>query len=584
MKTVRRIVGLANFLDGTEESTATAQYLKGARLGKGSALAIVRPTKLQQIPEIVQASVDAGCAVLVQGSNTGLTGGSVPRSQSDGRPTVVISMKNFDTVVPIDGGERVVCLAGVGLASLSRFVAENFPDRESHSILGSTFLDPTTAAGVAYGSGGTQVRKGPAFTERALYLKVHHDKYHRPIVKLVNTLGIEDLDSEEGEVIAHTGWDGVLRKLDAYIDVVNNEGDNTMKSSNDTYGTHPSHDSSYRDSVCTLDKNVSRFNADTRGLDCNRSEGKVLILATVHDTFAAPTTAKTYWLSFDDLETATAFKQDVCLDNPADLPMSIEYLDRDSFDIIDGAGRCMGQFIKFFGSDSPIVGAAWALKLKVEALNVRGAGTLPDTVQYYLNDLLPALLPKEIMAMGKARDHHIATTVGDFNGSLGRFEERFKKFREKHGDKIGIHECTKASERNGVTAFRFIAAAAFKTYCVGQGLQGISVDYALPKNDSRAPQVETKPVKRMRYSHFGCNVVHEDLAYEQGVDTHAAKMELKHVVDGICGGRLPAEHGHGTEYKAPKDTQERWKAMDPLNVMNPGVGGLSTRYRYETEP
>jgi D-lactate dehydrogenase len=88
------------------------------------------------------------------------------------------------------------------------------------------------------------------------------------------------------------------------------------------------------------------------------------------------------------------------------------------------------------------------------------------------------------------------------------------------------------------------------------------------------------PVKRMSYSHFGCNVVHEDMAFEQGVDTHEAKMELKWVVDHVCKGKLPAEHGHGLEYHAPKDTQQRWQNMDPLNVMNPGVGDLSSNYRY----
>ena len=584
VKTLRRIVGLKNYLDGREQTTQTAPFLKGARLSQGTALAIVRPTKLKQIQEIVQASVDAGCVVLVQGSNTGLTGGSTPRNQTDGRPTVLISMKNFDTVFPIDGGEKVVCLAGVGLASLKNFVSENF-DRESHSILGSTFLNPTTAAGVAYGSGGTQIRKGPACTERALYLKVIPDKYGKHIVKVVNTLGIEDLDSEEGEFVAHKGWDGVIPKLDRYVDDVKNERDNIMKKSNNTYGKRQSHDQNYKEKLCKIDGNVSRFNADTTGLECNRSEGKVLILATVHDTFKAPSRAKTYWLSFADLDTATKFKTEVCLDNPADLPMSLEYMDRDTFDVVDSAGRCMGHFIKFFGSASPTVSAAWALKLKVEALDIRGASTFPDTVQYYANNFLPAILPKQIMEMGKARDHHIATTVGDYNGSLDRFEERLAKFREEYEGKIDVHECSTASEKNGVTAFRFIAAPAFKTYCVGTGLQGFSVDYALPKNYSTSPELpgSNQPIKRMRYSHFGCNVIHEDLAYAQGVDTHAAKMELKHVVDEVCNGRLPAEHGHGTEYKAPTDTKKRWMRMDPLNVLNPGVGGLSTRYKYEKE-
>jgi D-lactate dehydrogenase len=418
-----------------------------------------------------------------------------------------------------------------------------------------------------------------------LYLKVVPDKYGKHIVKVVNTLGIEDLDSEEGEFVAHKSWDGVIPKLDSYIDVVKNQQDNTMKNSNDTYGKHQSHDSNYKENLCTVDNNVSRFNADTKGLDCNRSEGKVLILATVHDTFESPSKSKSYWLSFEDLETTVKFKTEVCLDNPADLPMSIEYMDRDSFDVIDQAGRFMGHFIKFFGSASPIVSAGWAVKLKVEALDIRGAATFPDTFQYYLNTLLPSVLPKKIMDMAKSRDHHIATTIGDYNGSLDRFEERFAKFCKEHEGKIDVHECTTASEKNGVTAFRFIAAAAFKTYCVGTGLQGISVDYALPKNHSTSPQLpeSNQPVKRMRYSHFGCNVVHEDLAYAQGVDTHASKMELKHVVDEVCKGRLPAEHGHGTEYQAPADTQKRWMKMDPFNVMNPGVGGLSTKYRYEKE-
>jgi len=586
VKTLKRIVGRKNLWDGREQTTETAAYLKGARLGSGKArLAIVRPTKLKQIPEIVQESVDAGCAVLVQGSNTGLTGGSTPRYQTDGRPTVLISMKNFDTVFPIDDGEKVVCLAGVGLASLKHFVLDNFPERESHSILGSTFLNPTTAAGVAYGSGGTQIRKGPACTERALYLKVVPDKYGKHIVKVVNTLGIEDLDSEEGEFVAHKGWEGVIPKLDSYIDVVKNEQDNRMKRSNDTYGKRASHDEKYKESLCTLDNHVSRFNADTKGLECNRSEGKVLILATVHDTFKAPPKAKSYWLSFTDLETTIKFKTEVCLDNPEDLPMSLEYMDRDSFDVIDSAGRMMGHFIKFFGSASPIVSAGWAFKLKIEALDIRGAATFPDRFQYYFSSFLPAILPKKIMELGKARDHHIATTVGDYNGSLGRFEERFAKFSKENEGKIDVYECTTASEKNGVTAFRFIAAAAFKTYCVGTGLQGFSVDYALPKNFSGSPELpeNNQPVKRMRYSHFGCNVVHEDLAYVQGVDTHAAKMELKQVVDEVYHGRLPAEHGHGTEYRAPADTQQRWMKMDPLNVMNPGVGGLSTKYRYEKE-
>jgi D-lactate dehydrogenase len=331
-----------------------------------------------------------------------------------------------------------------------------------------------------------------------------------------------------------------------------------------------------------LDSKVSRFNADTKGCECNRSEGKVLILASVHDTFPAPKRDKTYWLSFTDLDMALKFRCEVCLDNPEDVPVSIEYMDRDSFDVIDGAGRVMGDVIKVLGTASPLVSKLWNIKLWIEGLNVRGASTFVDSFMYMLNPIFPPVLPSRIMEMGRSKDHHIAITIGDFDGSLDRFEKRFAIFRQEHEGKIDLHECTTSWEKSAITSFRFIAAPAFRTYCVGSGLQGISVDYALPKNHGEEPQLppSNMPVKRMRYSHFGCNVVHEDLAFEQGVDTHEAKMELKRVVDHVCKGKLPAEHGHGTEYHAPKGTQQRWQNMDPLNVMNPGVGGLSSNYRY----
>ena len=86
----------------------------------------------------------------------------------------------------------------------------------------------------------------------------------------------------------------------------------------------------------------------------------------------------------------------------------------------------------------------------------------------------------------------------------------------------------------------------------------------------------------MRYSHFGCNVVHEDLAYPLGSDTHSAKLSLKYSVENL-GGKLPAEHGHGTEYIAASDAQARWKQMDPSNTMNPGLGGLSSKPFYKTQ-
>jgi len=579
-KILAAIVGVNNISDGRHETTVTSQFLKGARIGGGGqALAIVTPQSLRDTLACAQAIIAADCVILPQGANTGLVGGSVPRVEWD-RPAVIISMKYLDTFFPIDDGKRVVCMAGAGLATLANVIPTWFPDRESHSILGSTFLNPTTAAGVALGSGGTQLRKGPAYTDRALYLRVYKTKFGETTVDVVNTLGIEGLEDDDyvkGAVDA-------LKALDNYRqDVKDNVKRQMGKSSQSANGKAKASDSEYAASICHHDETVSRFNADCRGADCNRSEGKVLILATVHDTFPKPQTSKSYWLSFPDLETALAFRKEVCLDNPMDLPISVEYIDRDAFDVIDRSGRILAGVIKLVGSSGSLVKHFWGLKRRIESLPFSGADLWVDKLMYTLNPIIPQTLPARIMQAGKEWDHHIAMTVGEYgDGTMDRLLGRMNAFTVKYGaDKIVVNECKTASEVNSLTAFRFVAAPAFRTWCIGEGVQGFSVDYALPKNGGIAPPLPVMPLKRMRYSHFGCNVVHEDLAFGLEVDTEMVKMALKKTIELECGGKLPAEHGHGTEYNAPPETQERWKKIDPLNMMNPGLGGLSNKYKYQ---
>jgi D-lactate dehydrogenase len=582
------IVGESNVLSGIQEDSTNTVFLKGARLGRGKALAIVTPESLQDAVKALQLVVDANCIVVPQGANTGLTGGSVPRDdEQQKRIPVIINMRKCNTMFPIDNGEKVVCLAGAGIASLANALPVwGFGDRESHSTLGSTFLDPTTAAGVAFGSGGTQLRKGPAYTDRAMFAKVYQDKWGKNIVEVVNTLGIEGIEDED--FVNNSGT--AIEQLDIYANDVKNGYERPMaNSSKNECGQAMASDREYAESVCKTDESsISRYNADTKGLECNRSEGKVLILATVHDTFQKAQTKKTLWVSTTDLDTSLAFRKEVCLDNPKDLPLSVEYMDRDSFDVIDRSGRVMGNLIKVVGMGS-VIGLLWNVKLKIEALPISGAELFCDKFLHVMNNMTPALLPSRMMEAGKKFDHHIAMSMGDFgNGEMDRFMERLHAFQKKYEGKIEIQECKNEKEEMSMTAFRFVAAPAFRTYCVGENIQGFSVDYALPKNGGQVPPLSDNtsddqqpvPIKRMRYSHFGCNVVHEDIAYALGVDTHAAKYAFKKQVENLSGGKLPAEHGHGTEYSAPVDTQSRWKKMDPLNVLNPGIGGLSSQYKY----
>ena len=583
------IVGKDNVILGLSENSSNTKFLKGARLGKGKALAIVQPESMVDAVKALEAVVNADCVVIPQGQNTGLTGGSVPRDD-DVRPAVIINMKKLDTMFPIDDGERVVCLAGSGIASLANNLKDwGFIDRESHSTLGSTFLNPTTAAGVAFGSGGTQLRKGPAYTDRALYAKVSENKWGKRVVEVINTLGIEGIEDED--FVNNSGT--AIEQLDVYAHDVKTGYKRPMaRSSKSVHGQAKASDTDYPDIVCQCGDNahgrkVSRCNADTKGIDCNRSEGKVLILATVHDTFPAPLEKKSFWISCSDFDTAQKFRKEVCLNNPKDLPMSVEYMDRDSFDVIDGAGRIMGNLIKVVGIGS-FVGLLWDVKLKIAAMQFEGSDLICDKLLYWFNNFTPAILPTRFMDSGKKYDHHMAVSIGDFGeGELQRCLDRIETFEKENKGKILIQECKDGGEDMSLTAFRFVAAPAFRTWCIGNGVQGFSVDYAMPKNSSETPPLakdgkEVKPLKRMRYSHFGCNVVHEDLAFDLDADVHAIHMSLKKNIS-ATGGSLPAEHGHGTEYTAPKSSQDRWMKMDPLNVLNPGIGGLSSKFRYKDE-
>ena len=70
-----KIVGKQHVYDGLEQNSKNVQFLKGARLGEGHALAIVQPGTLEETVKCLQEIVDSGCVVQPQGSNTGLTGG-----------------------------------------------------------------------------------------------------------------------------------------------------------------------------------------------------------------------------------------------------------------------------------------------------------------------------------------------------------------------------------------------------------------------------------------------------------------------------------------------------------------------------
>ena len=217
----------------------------------------------------------------------------------------------------------------------------------------------------------------------------------------------------------------------------------------------------------------------------------------------------------------------------------------------------------------------WTLKTTFEGLPLPFASELPEWTMYHSNWLFPDPLPAGVRRAAGAREHHLIVSLEDFDGSRERLRSRLDAYLEAHPGACAVYACQSPREVAQIKTFRFAAAPAFRTYCLGAGLQGVSFDYALPNNFGGAVALEPagagELVIKMMYAHYGCHVFHYDVARRSGGDPHDLKDRMVAAVEAL-GGRLPAEHGHGTEYHAPPETVARWKAMDPLNLLNPGVG------------
>lgn len=168
--------------------------------------------------------------------------------------------------------------------------------------------------------------------------------------------------------------------------------------------------------------------------------------------------------------------------------------------------------IRYLGMGDTM-GTLWGIYQGVAGLPFSWAPTICDKLLHMFNNFVPAAIPAKFVSAGKEWDHHCVVAVGEFgDGTMDRFIVRMEKFAKNYNDKvvagggsgkkvIKIIEAEKSSEIDALNAFRFIAAPAFKTYCIGEDIQGVSIDYALPRNGGHAPSLAPSaatPLKRMR--------------------------------------------------------------------------------------
>lgn len=552
---LRRIVGPSHLLIG---ESATRRYRKGFRFGGGHALAVVRPGNLLEQWRVLQACVAANVAVISQASNTGLTGGSTPDGDSYDREIVIVSLSRMKTVFVIEGGKQVVCLPGSTLDQLESTLKPI--GREPHSVIGSSCIGASVLGGVCNNSGGSLVRRGPAYTEMALFAQVDA----RGDLRLVNHLGIELGDSPESMLSR-------LERGDFGPDDIRNDAG-------------AGSDRHYAEHVRDLDAPTpARFNADPHRLyEASGSAGKLMVFAVRLDTFPIERGAKVFYIGTNTPGDLTAVRHYLLRDIP-NLPIAGEYLHRDMFNVAETYGKDMFLAIDRLGTSR--IPALFAWKARFDSLTERlglASMHLSDRLMQAASSLFPSHLPKRLRDYRDRFEHHLMLKISADDADMVRgFFDQY--FAETAGEWF---ECT---EDEGRKAFlhRFAAAGAAIRYRAVHAREVediVSLDIALRRNDR--DWVETLPAEldekisiKLYYGHFLCHVFHQDYIVKKGYDCVALEHDMWTLLD-ARGAEYPAEHNVGHLYLAKPALTEFYQTLDPCNYFNPGIGHTSKFMRY----
>ncbi|WP_176080601.1 D-lactate dehydrogenase [Paraburkholderia tropica] len=557
---LQALVGRDYVLTGDE---ATRRYRTGFRFGQGKVAAVVRPGSLVEQWQVLQACMAANAIVISQASNTGLTGGSTPDGDNYDRDVVIVSMARMRKVYVIDGGKQVVCLPGSTLDQLEQTLKPL--GREPHSVIGSSCIGASVMGGVCNNSGGSLVRRGPAYTEMSVYAQV--DAQGR--LSLVNHLGIALGDTPEQ----------ILARLDR----------GELPEDAIRHDAGAASDRHYAEHVRDVNADTpARYNADPLRLhEASGSAGKVMVFAVRLDTFPIEKGAKVFYIGTNATSELTDVRR-YLLTKLSNLPIAGEYLHRDAFDIAERYGKDMFLMIQHLGTQR--LPGLFALKSRFDAFFER-LGFLPahftDRVMQALSRLFPSHLPARLKDYRERYEHHLmlkvsADTVDETRAYLQRY------FSDASGD---FFECT---DEEGSKAFlhRFAAAGAAVRYRAvhGQEVEDIvALDIALRRNDrdwfETLPAHVEKPIAiKLYYGHFLCHVFHQDYIVRKGNDCLALEHEMWKLLD-ERGAEYPAEHNVGHLYHAKPALKAFYEELDPCNCFNPGIGQTSkfAHYREQAE-
>ena len=544
---MRDVVGQAYLLT---DKAKKQPYTKGFRFGAGEALAVVRPGTLVEIWRVLKLCVEADVAVIMQAANTGLTGGSTPDGKDYDRPLVIISTMRIDDIQLVDDGKQIVGLAGSTLFGLEETLAPY--GREPHSVIGSSCIGASIVGGICNNSGGALVKRGPAYTELALFAQIDANGN----LSLVNNLGI-NLGSEPEEIL-------------------NNLENKRYKEADVQHPDARASDNEYDERVRDVDSDTpSRFNNDGRRLhEASGCAGKLAVFAVRLDTFPIPEKKQVFYVGSNDAAVFTKVRRDI-LSTFKNLPDSGEYLHRDCYDVSKKYGKDMFIVISKLGAK--FIPKLFAFKRKFDAFTDK-LGFLPnkmsDRVMQYMSYVFPNHLPKRMEEYRDKYQHHwILEMSNDGVDEAKAYLDAFFKTNEG-----SYFECTE-EEADKAILHRFVAGGAIGRYHVMHSKDVgamMTIDVALRRNDPDWFEVLPKEIDdqidtKLYYGHLFCHVMHQNYVLKKGADAKLLKGKILETFDARSA-EYPAEHNVGHEYFAKDALKNFYRELDPTNSFNPGIG------------
>ena len=535
------------------------RFTTGMRFGTGSAIAVFEPTSLVGFWHVLKACVAADCVIICQAANTGITGGSTPDGDDYDRDVVIISTLKIDTCMPLCDAKQALVFAGGTLFRLEEMLDEY--GRNPHSVIGSSCIGASVVGGICNNSGGSLVKRGPAYTELSVFAQLTAQGE----LELVNHLGIE-LGSTPEEILGN---------LDAQ----------RFDAASATLSSGLASDPEYHQRVRDVEADTpSRFNADQRRLhEASGSAGKLAVFAVRVDTFAKPQSEQVFYVGTNDPEQLNVIRTRL-LSECQELPEMGEYMHRGWFDGADHYCKDMFLILKYLGTD--FLPRLYSVKAAVDRLleRVPGLPDLPaDRLLHWLAKLWPDHLPKRMRAYRETYEHHLVVVGAD--AAIPEIREVLQSVT-RDGDAGSFFECS-PKEGEAALLHRYVAGGAPARYSLIHAKETgglVTFDVALPRNYSKwyafLPEDLLDQLDApFRLGHFMCHVFHWDFVVKAGVDPEDVKRRMMELLDDI-GAKYPAEHNVGHLYCAEHDHAAFYRALDPTNTFNAGVGKMSKRRHY----